>query len=389
MAQRSIPAVFMRGGTSKALMLHARDLPPERQDWDRLFTAAMGSPDPNGRQLDGMGGGVSSLSKVCVIAPSGRDDADIDYTFAQVAVREARVDYSGNCGNMSSAVGPFAVEEGLVAGTGDAATVRVFNTNTQKLIHATFPLASGGPRYDGDLAIPGVSGAGAPIRLDFLNPGGATTGTLLPSGQVLDCLDVAGFGPIEASLVDAANAAVFVRARDVGLSGGELPDELEARPDILALLNAIRVAASVRMGIAADDAEAARKVTMVPFVAIVSPPADAATLSGTTVARADIDLTVRVMSNGQPHRALPLTISLCAAVAAQIEGSIVAEALSSMARPERLRLGMPSGILTVGADVARQDGAWVARSGAFFRTARRLFDGRVWVPETAFTPGLG
>ena len=387
MAQRSIPAVFMRGGTSKALMLHARDLPPERQDWDRLFTAAMGSPDPNGRQLDGMGGGVSSLSKVCVIAPSGRDDADIDYTFAQVAVREARVDYRGNCGNMSSAVGPFAVEEGVVAATGDTTTVRVFNTNTRKLIHATFPLTEGGPRYDGDLVIPGVSGVGAPIRLDFLDPGGATTGTLLPSGQVLDCLDVAGFGPIEASLVDAANAAVFVRARDVGLSGAELPDELEGRPDILALLDAIRVAASIRMGIAAD-AEAARKVTMVPFVAIVSPPTDAATLSGTALASADIDLTVRVISNGQPHRALPLTISLCVSVAAQIEGTVVAEALPSSAQPERLRLGMPSGILTVGADVTQRDGAWIARSGAFFRTARRLFDGRVWAPATAFAPGL-
>lgn len=388
MAQRSIPAVFMRGGTSKALMLYARDLPPERRDWDRLFIAAMGSPDPHGRQLDGMGGGVSSLSKVCVIAPSGRDDADIDYTFAQVAVREARVDYRGNCGNMSSAVGPFAVEEGIVAATGDTATIRVFNTNTRKLIHATFPLVEGSPRYDGDLAIPGVSGTGAPIRLDFLNPGGAATGTLLPSGQVLDCLDVAGFGPIEASLVDAANAAVFVRARDVGLSGAELPDALEARPDILALLDAIRVAASVRMGIAAD-ADAARKVTMVPFVAIISPPTDAATLSGAALAGADVDLTVRVISNGQPHRALPLTISLCAAVAAQIEGTVVAEALSSMARPERLRLGMPSGILTVGADVTRQDGAWIARSGAFFRTARRLFDGRVWVPEVALTHALG
>lgn len=388
MAQRSIPAVFMRGGTSKALMLHARDLPPERRDWDRLFTAAMGSPDPNGRQLDGMGGGVSSLSKVCVIAPSGREDADIDYTFAQVAVRDGRVDYRGNCGNMSSAVGPFAVEEGLVAASGDSATVRVFNTNTRKLIHATFPLAEGGPRYDGDLAIPGVSGTGAPIRLDFLDPGGATTGTLLPSGRALDWLDVPGFGPIEASLVDAANAAVFVRARDIGLSGAELPDELEARPDILALLDAIRVTASVRMGIAAD-AEAARKVTMVPFVAIVSPPADAATLSGMVLASMDVDLTVRVISNGQPHRALPLTISLCVSVAAQIEGTVVAEVLPSSAQPERLRLGMPSGILTVGADVTRRDGAWIARSGAFFRTARRLFDGRVWVPETAFAHGLG
>src|SRR5690242_4626962 len=157
MTQRAIPAVFMRGGTSKAIMFHARDL-PDRDAWDGVFTAAMGSPDPNGRQLDGMGGGVSSLSKVCVLAPSQRDDADIDYTFAQVLIKESRVDYSGNCGNMSSAVGPFAVDEGLVDASGETATVRVFNTNTRKLIHATFPLADGRTRYDGELQIPGVSG---------------------------------------------------------------------------------------------------------------------------------------------------------------------------------------------------------------------------------------
>ena len=216
MTQQAIPAVFMRGGTSKALMLHASDLPSDRADWAPLFTAAMGTPDPFGRQLDGMGGGVSSLSKVCVLAPSDRQDADIDYTFAQVLIREARVDYRGNCGNMSSAVGPFAVDEGLIRADGDTATVRIFNTNTGKLIHATFPIEDGRARTDGDLVIPGVGGSGAPIRLDFVEPGGATTGKLLPSGQALDRLEVPGLGSIEASLVDAANAAVFVRAARCG-----------------------------------------------------------------------------------------------------------------------------------------------------------------------------
>ncbi|MBN8904274.1 MAG: PrpF family protein, partial [Rhodospirillales bacterium] len=168
MPRRAIPAVFMRGGTSKAIMFHARDLPADREAWAPIFTAAMGSPDPNGRQLDGMGGGVSSLSKVCVLAPSARADADIDYTFGQVAIDEARVDYSSNCGNMSSAVGPFAVEEGLVPAAGDTALVRIFNTNTRKLIHATFPLQDGHMQEEDDLAIPGVAGTGAPIRLDFL-----------------------------------------------------------------------------------------------------------------------------------------------------------------------------------------------------------------------------
>lgn len=376
--QRPIPAVFMRGGTSKAIMFHARDLPEDWQAWDRIFTAAMGSPDPYGRQLDGMGGGVSSLSKVCVLAPSHRDDADIDYTFAQVQIRESRVDYKSNCGNMSSAVGPFAVDEGLVRAGGDTATVRIFNTNTKKIIRATFPLDGERTRYDGDLVIPGVSGSGAPVRLDFVEPGGAATGKLLPSGKVLDRLEVPGFGPIEASLVDAANPAVFVRAADIGLTGTELPDQLEADPNILKLLDDIRVQGSVRMGIA-TDAHAARSIA-VPFMAFVSPAADAPTLTGETVRAADIDLGVRVVSSGQPHRALPVTISLCTAVAARITGTVVAEALSPAASSKSLRLGMPSGVLTVDADVVSDGGTWFARAGSFYRTARRLFDGRVWVP---------
>jgi 2-methylaconitate isomerase len=376
--QRPIPAVFMRGGTSKAIMFHARDLPEERKAWDGIFTAAMGSPDPYGRQLDGMGGGVSSLSKVCVLAPSAREDADIDYTFAQVQVRESRVDYKSNCGNMSSAVGPFAIDEGLVRASGDTATVRIFNTNTSKIIRATFPLDGERARYDGDLVIPGVAGPGAPVRLDFVAPGGAATGKLLPSGKVLDRLEVPGFGPIEASLVDAANPAVFVRATDVGLTGAELPDQFEANPKIMKLLDDIRIQGSVRMGLAPDP-QAARSIA-VPFMAFVSPAKDAPTLTGETVRAADIDLSVRVVSSGQPHRALPVTISLCTAVAARITGTVVAEALSPRAGVKSLRLGMPSGVLAVDADVVSDGGIWFARAGSFYRTARRLFDGRVWVP---------
>lgn len=379
MTQQSLPAVFMRGGTSKALMVHRRDLPENQDDWAALFTAAMGSPDPYGRQLDGMGGGVSSLSKVCIIAPSDHPDADVDYTFAQVMVKEARVDYRGNCGNMSAAVGPFAVDQGLVPAGDGTTTVRIFNTNTQKIIHSTFQSRDGRARYHGDLAIPGVGGTGSAIKLDFVQPGGATTGALLPSGNTTDQLDVPGIGTLEVSLVDAANAAVFVRAQDVGLTGLELPDALESSPDILARLDAIRVHASVKMGIA-PDIESARRITIVPFVCIVSPPADNPTLSGDTVPAADIDLVARVISNGQPHRALPLTVSLCTAVAARITGTVVAQALSAQADAGALRLGMPSGILTVDADVRQEGGQWVAHAGSFFRTARLLFDGRVWIP---------
>ncbi|MBY0336010.1 MAG: PrpF family protein [Acetobacteraceae bacterium] len=379
MPKHAIPAVFMRGGTSKAIMFHERDLPADRADWDAIFVAAMGSPDPYGRQLNGMGGGVSSLSKVCIIGPPSRPDAALDYHFAQVLVREARVDWRGNCGNMSSAVGPFAVDEGLVAAGGDTAVVRIHNTNTGKIIRSTFGLEEGRARVAGDLAIPGVFGTGAPIRLDFLDPGGATTGRLLPTGQVRDRLAVPDLGAIEASLIDAANATVFVRAADLGLTGRELPDELEARPELLARLDAIRRAASVAMGIA-PDMEAARAISTVPYVGIVSPPAEARTLSGETLAAADMDLAARVISNGQPHRALPLTVSLCTAIAARVAGTVVAEALRAAAPDGPLRLGMPSGVLTVGAEVAQENGAWVARAGGFYRTARRLFDGRVWLP---------
>jgi hypothetical protein len=369
----------MRGGTSRAIMFHAHDL-PARSEWDPIFLAAMGSPDPNGRQLDGMGGGISSLSKVCILAPSKRVDADIDYTFAQVQIREPRVDYRSNCGNMSSAVGPFAVDEGIVRPNGHTAVVRIFNTNTRKIIRSTFPLEDGRAATDGDLTIPGVAGTGAPVRLDFLAPGGATTGKLLPTGNATDRLDLPGAGPIDVSMVDAANACVFVRARDLGLAGRELPEALERDPALLEKLQAIRRLASVAMGIAADDAQA-RTIAAVPIVGFVAPPMDATTLAGATITVAQVDLTVRFLSNGQPHRALPLTASLCTAVAARIAGTLAAEALGPGAG-DQIRIGMPSGILAVGADVEQQaDGRWVARSGAFYRTARRLFDGRIYVPR--------
>jgi len=378
MSLLSYPAVFMRGGTSRAIMFHARNL-PDRAEWDPIFLAAMGSPDPNGRQLNGMGGGISSLSKVCILAPSDRADADVDYTFAQVQIREASVDYRSNCGNMSSAVGPFAVDEGIVRPNGDTAVVRIFNTNTRKIIRSTFPLEDGRAATDGELAIPGVAGTGAPVRLDFLAPGGATTGKLLPTGHATDRLELRGGETIEVSLVDAANACVFVRASDLGLTGRELPEELERDAALMERLQVIRRRASVAMGITKDEAEA-RGVAAVPIIGFVAPPMDAPTLSGEPIGADQVDLTVRFLSNGQPHRALPLTASLCTAVAANIAGTVVAEALRA-GTGGQVRIGMPSGILTVGAEVSQEGGQWTAHSGAFYRTARRLFDGRVYVPK--------
>ena len=368
-------AVFARGGTSKALIFHLADLPADRSQWDRLFLAAMGSPDLYGRQLDGMGGGVSSLSKVCIIGPPTRADADVDYTFAQVQVKEARVDFSGNCGNMSSAIGPFAVDEGLVKAADGEAAVRIHNTNTGKIIRSTFAVAGGRSVEAGDLVIPGVSGSGAPVRLDFLDPGGASTGKLMPTGSPLDELEVAGSGSIQLSMIDAANACVFIDAASLGLAGTELPDELDARPELLARIATIREHASVAMGIAVDVA-AARIKRLIPLVAIVSAPQDSATLDGSILPKAAMDLTVRMISSGQPHRALPLTGSLCVAVASAIEGTIPARRVRSE-RTGSLRLGMPSGVITVDAEVAREQGGWRALHGSFYRTTRRLFEGMV------------
>ncbi len=379
MKQRKFPAVFMRGGTSKAIVFRASDLPPQRADWDPIFLAAIGSPDPHGRQLDGMGGGISSLSKVCVVGPPSRPDADIDYTFAQVQVKERRVDYGANCGNMSSAMGPFAVDECLVKVSGAEALVRIHNTNTAKIIWSRFPLDGALAAVDGELAIPGVAGTGAPVRLEFREPGGATTGRLLPTGSVSDVLDVPDLGRVRVSMVDAANACVFVKAEDIGLSGTEMPQALDRDAQALGKLAAIRIAASVAMGIE-PDAAAAERNRAVPFVGFVSPPRKAALSSGESLQEGDVDLTARMISNGQPHRALPLTASLCIAVAARLEESVVHECARATADAKApLRIGMPSGILTVAASVARREGGWHAEEGVFYRTQRRLFEGSVLV----------
>ena len=387
MKQLRIPAVFMRGGTSNAVVFNQKDLPQDRSLWDGIFLAAIGSPDPNGRQLDGMGGGVSSLSKVCVIGPPTRPDADIDYTFAPVQVKEAKVDYGANCGNMSSAMGPFAVDEGLVKVSGREALVRIHNTNTKKIIHALFSMDDGLAAVDGDLAIPGVSGTGAPVKLEFRDPGGATTGKLLPTGNVVDVLDVPGVGKIRASMIDAANATVWINAQDVGLTGIELPEALEADVAVMQKLSAIRIAASVAMGITANAEEAAKKKS-VPFIGFVSPAQDAKLLSGASITADDVDITGRVISNGQPHRALPLTVTLCMGVAARIEGSVVNAALRQGGDAEApLRIGMPSGVLTVAATVRQNNGQWVAEQGAFYRTQRRMFEGQVLL-RASRVPGL-
>lgn len=375
MKAHKISAIFMRGGTSKAVMFNAADLPADRAQWDAVFCAVMGSPDPNGRQLDGMGGGLSSLSKVCVIAPPSRPDADVDYTFVQVSVDEALADYSGNCGNMSSAIGPYAIEEGLLPAPADGeAVVRIHNTNTAKIIVARFPVVDGALAADGDMALDGVAGTAAPIRLEFLDPGGAKTGRLLPTGSTTDSLQTSR-GPIRASCVDAANPCVFVAAADVGKTGVELPGDLEKDAGWLALMEEIRLAASVAMGIAPDLAAAAR-IPSVPKVAMLGVPQVSPTLSGRILGEAEMDIAIRMISVGQPHRAVPITGSVCLAVAARVPGTVAQELCRAGDGP--IRIGHASGTTMVDA-LVEPDGAGGLRAdhGAVYRSARRLFEGQV------------
>jgi 2-methylaconitate cis-trans-isomerase PrpF len=364
MTQRRVRAVYMRGGTSRCLVFHEEDLPHTGPARDRILLAALGSPDPYGRQLDGLGGGISSLSKACIIAPSRHPEAEVDYTFAQVDVRSPVVDYRGNCGNCSSAVGPFAIDEKLVEATGTETTVRILNTNTQKIILAHVPVSEGEAAVEGDFELAGVAGRGARIALDFLDPGGAGTGRLLPSGHAREVI-----GGVEASLVDATNPVVFVRAADLGLAGTETPMAIDADRALMARLEGIRTDAAERMGIPGSAA--------VPKIALVAPPGDFTALDGLAYRAADVDVLARVISMGNCHRAVPLTVAMCLAVAARLPGSLVHESASVTGD---VRLGHPSGVLPIDATVGMRDGEPWAERVTVYRTARRLMEGFVRVP---------
>lgn len=378
MRLRQIPALFMRGGTSNALIFLESDLPDDPAERDRLILSAMGSPDPYGRQLDGMGGGISSLSKVCIIGPASRTDADMDYTFGQVAVAEPMVDYGGNCGNMSSAVAPAAIDLGLIAAPPDGeALVRIHNTNTGKIIESRFPVRNGTLDPVGDLAIDGVAGTAAPIRLTFLDPGGTKTGALLPTGQTVDTFELPDGRVVHASLVDAANPCVFVCAADLGKTGAEHPDALEADAGFMAAMEMIRCLGSQRMGIV-PDTKAAATVPSIPKVAIVASPADSLTLTGDLVRADAVSIMVRMISMGRPHRAVPITGAVCLALAARTPGTLPHRFCTTGDGP--LTISHPSGTILVDGEVDISGDRPRAVGGSVFRTARKLFTGKVHYP---------
>ena len=374
MTQAWIPASFWRGGTSKGVFFHARDLPTSRAEIDPIVLAVLGTPDPYGRQLNGMGGGISSLSKAVIIGPSTHPDADVDYTFIQVAVDRPMTDWSGNCGNLSSVVGPFAIDEGLVKVEDGETTVRFHQTNTKKIIHARFRVENGRAVVAGDMDIPGVAGTAAPVRLDFVNPGGATTGKLLPTGNVLDTIMIEGHGAFVASMIDASHPTVFVRASDFGLTGIESPDAIEADDRLMALLDVVRRRAGVIMGLGETPESVG---LMSPRIAMVAAP-QAFTAIDKSLFDDRHDIATRMISMEKPHRAVPLASALCLAVACRIEGTLP-NLLARRGDPGApIRVGNPSGVLAFGADV-RHDGGWIADSAGVYRTARCLMKGAVSV----------
>ncbi len=378
MSHSAVPAVFMRGGTSKGLFFHARDLPSPGYERDRMILSAMGSPDPYGRQLDGMGGGISSLSKVIIVGPSTSSDAILDYTFGQVAVDKKIIDWESNCGNLSSGVGCFAIDEGLITVSDGSVELCLHNTNTNTIVNSRFTVVDSRAAVKGAYDIQGVAGSGSPIELEFRNPGGAITGDLLPTGNTVDVFNVPGFGKIRASLVDATTACMFIDARDLGLIGNELPKELEGQENLLNSFETIRLFGAEAIRLPGNSLS-------VPKLAIIAPPLHSHTLSGSSLNEHDMDITARIISMKRPHQVLPLTGAMCLAVAAEIKGTIVNDVANlQRVNTGSIAIGHPSGSLSLSASVSGKtsNNDWEAENIVVIRTARRLMEGKVFVPDS-------
>jgi 2-methylaconitate cis-trans-isomerase PrpF len=374
--QTGIRCVLMRGGTSKGLYFHEADLPGPGARRDAVLLRLMGSPDV--LQIDGLGGSRPITSKAALIAPSARSGADVDYTFAQVEIERAGVGYAGNCGNISAGVGPFAVDEGLVEAVEPVTRVRIFNTNTRALIVAEVPVRDGRARVAGDLAIPGVPGTGAEIVMNWVATIGAKTGRLLPTGRAVDEITLESGGTVRATLCDAGNACVWVLATELGWTGSELADEINADAGLIGVVREIRGKAAVRMGLAADWARVDEESPGLPMVGLVAPPAGYRTLSGGSVEEKEMDLRVRLVFMNRWHESIAGSASICLAAASRLPGSVV-EAVSAGRRGELL-IGHPSGITPAKVEARGGPGGVTFDVLGFSRTARRLMDGTAYHP---------
>src|SRR5918992_2949309 len=380
--QIKIPASFWRGGTSRAVFFKEEDLSTyDAPTRDLVILAALGSPDPYGRQVDGLGGGISSLSKVGIIGGGTDAETDARFTFGQVDVERPFVDFLGTCGNMSAAVGPFAIDEGFIAAIEPVTAVRVLSTNTGKRYIAYVPVHDGRAEAEGDYTIDGVPGPGARIALEFLDPGGSTGGGVLPTGHATDTLALEGGRRVAVSLVDAAAPMVFVLAEELGAAATELPQDLDANRALQDLLEGIRAQAAVQLGMADSVAQARDKVKAVPKIAIVASPTSYHTTRGTPIGAEQVDLVSRMISMGKTHRTFAGTSSMCLSVAAAIPGTVV-HAVARRALPDRVRIGHPAGIMEVGAKVQPRGDDWRVESVTTQRTARRIMDGFIYVPQS-------
>ena len=386
--QLRIPATYMRGGTSKGVFFRLQDLPEAAQvpgpARDALLLRVIGSPDPYGKQTDGMGGATSSTSKCVIIAPASVPDHDVDYLYGQVSIDSAFVDWSGNCGNLSTAVGPFAIANGFVPAAriprDGTVAVRVWQANIGKTIIVHVPVRDGQVQETGDFELDGVTFPAAEIVLEFIDPSDdeGDGGSMFPTGNLVDDLQVPGVGTLKATMITAGIPIVFIDAAAIGYDGTELQPAINEDKAALARLEAIRVAGALRMGLIRAPEEAATR-QHTPKVAFVAPARDYVASSGRHVAAADIDLNVRAMSMGKLHHAMMGTASVAIATAAAVPGTLVNSAAGGGLR-EAVRFGHPSGTLRVGAAVARVDGQWTVTKAVMSRSARVLMDGAVRVP---------
>lgn len=384
-AQMSIPATYMRGGTSKGVFFTLSDLPPAAQQpgeaRDRLLLRVMGSPDPYEKQIDGMGGATSSTSKAVILSKSTSPEHDVDYLFGQVSIDKPFVDWSGNCGNLSAAVGPYAVANGLVdparVPENGVVEVRIWQVNIQKTIVSQVPISHGAVQETGDFELDGVTFPAAEIPVAFLDPADGE-GAIFPTGQPVDELEVPGIGVLKATLINAGIPTVFIDAQALGYSGCELQEAINGDPDALARFERIRAYGAVKMGLIAHVDEAASR-QHTPKVAFVAPPAGYTSSSGKRVEAESIDLLVRALSMGKLHHAMMGTAAVAIAAAAAIQGTLVNLAAGGSER-ESVTFGHPSGTLRVGAKASLVEGRWQIDQAIMSRSARVLMEGRVRVP---------
>lgn len=391
--QIKIPATYLRGGTSKGVFFRLQDLPAQAQTpgavRDALLMRVIGSPDPYGKQIDGMGGATSSTSKTVIVSTSTQPDHDVDYLFGQVSIDKAFVDWSGNCGNLSAAVGPFAISSGLIDAKrlpqNGMAIVRIWQANISKTIIAHVPMANGAVQETGDFELDGVTFPAAEVQLEFMDPAAEEEGgggAMFPTGHVIDELDVPGVGKLQATMINAGIPTIFIKADAIAYTGTELQEAINSDSKALAMFETIRAHGALRMGLIKHVDEAATR-QHTPKVAFVAPPKDYMSSSGKQVKASDIDLLVRALSMGKLHHAMMGTAAVAIGTAAAIPGTLVNLAAGGGER-EAVRFGHPSGTLRVGAQASQVNGEWSVKKAIMSRSARVLMEGWVRVPGDAF-----